>query len=161
MAGAEVHDNNSATNRAASAGTLGAAMRGACDQLTDSNFKQPNTLGSSLRAPAKRSIRTTKKEWIASLALAMTALHTSAFSRRLCARVVRQSFALKEGAGNAGRPMRPQPRVQSKKHTSVVTTVTPESPGIPRAMVLTVSCALSSVTGLSCHRHQQNEILRT
>jgi hypothetical protein len=38
------------------------------------------------------------------------------------------------------------------KHTSVVTTVTPGSPGIPRAMVLTVSFVLSSVTGLSCHR---------
>src|ERR1700731_4327116 len=33
-----------------------------------------------------------------------------------------------------------------------VTTVTPESPGIPRAMVLTVSFVLSPVTGLSCHR---------
>ncbi len=32
-----------------------------------------------------------------------------------------------------------------KKHTSVVTTVTPVSPGIPRAMVLTVSSALSLV----------------
>ncbi len=30
-----------------------------------------------------------------------------------------------------------------KKHTSVVTTVTPVSPGIPRAMVLTVSFVLS------------------
>jgi hypothetical protein len=49
--------------------------------------------------------------------------------------------------------MRPQPRVRNKtKHTSVVTTVTPETPGIPRAMVLTVSFALSSVTGLVCHR---------
>jgi hypothetical protein len=44
---------------------------------------------------------------------------------------------------------------KSKKHTSVVTTVTPGSPGIPRAMVLTVSFALSSVTGLVCHRRQQ------
>jgi hypothetical protein len=42
-----------------------------------------------------------------------------------------------EGAGNAGRSMHPQPRVRNeKKHTSVVTTVTPETPGIPRAMVL-------------------------
>src|ERR1700738_1290712 len=49
--------------------------------------------------------------------------------------------------------MHPQPRVRSKKkHTSIVTTVTPETPGIPRAMVLTVSFALSPVTGLSCHR---------
>jgi hypothetical protein len=50
--------------------------------------------------------------------------------------------------------MHPQPRVRNKiKHTSVVTTVTPESPGIPRAMVLTVSFVLSPVTGLFCHRH--------
>jgi hypothetical protein len=49
-----------------------------------------------------------------------------------------------EGAGNAGRALRPQPRVQNKnKHTSIVTTVTPVSPGIPRAMVLTVSFVLS------------------
>jgi hypothetical protein len=41
-----------------------------------------------------------------------------------------------------------------KKHTSLVTTVTPESPGIPRAMVLTVSFVLSPVTGLFCHRHR-------
>ena len=57
-----------------------------------------------------------------------------------------------EGAGNAGRPMRPQPRVQNEKahehshhgHTG--------SPGIPYAMVLTVSFVLSPVTGLVCHR---------
>src|SRR2546423_13679540 len=42
-----------------------------------------------------------------------------------------------------------------KKHTSIVTTVTPESPGTPRAMVLTVSFALSPVTGLCCHCRQQ------
>jgi hypothetical protein len=35
-----------------------------------------------------------------------------------------------------------------KKHTSIVTTVTPESPGIPYAMVLTVSFVLSPVIGL-------------
>jgi hypothetical protein len=42
---------------------------------------------------------------------------------------------------------------EMKKHTSIVTTVTPETPGIPRAMVLTVSFALSPVIGLFCHRH--------
>jgi hypothetical protein len=36
--------------------------------------------------------------------------------------------------GNAGRPMRPQPCVQSKNAREQVT---PETPGIPRAMVLT------------------------
>jgi hypothetical protein len=35
-----------------------------------------------------------------------------------------------------------------KKHTSMVTAGTPGSPGIPRAMVLTASSALSPVTGL-------------
>src|SRR5947209_12177212 len=42
-----------------------------------------------------------------------------------------------------------------KEHTSIVTTVTPASPGIPRAMVLTVSFALSPVTGLYCHCRRQ------
>jgi hypothetical protein len=43
-----------------------------------------------------------------------------------------------------------------KKHTSVVTTVTPKTPGIPRAMVLTVSFVLSPAIGLSCHRHRSD-----
>src|SRR5438477_4600096 len=34
----------------------------------------------------------------------------------------------------------------------VVTTGSPEQPGIPRAMVLTVSFVLFPVTGLVCHR---------
>src|SRR5213082_2421347 len=42
-----------------------------------------------------------------------------------------------------------------KKHTSIVTTVTPKTSGIPRAMVLTVSFALSPVTGLCCHCRQR------
>jgi hypothetical protein len=47
-------------------------------------------------------------------------------------------------------------RAKSKKHTSVVTTVTPETPGIPRAMVLTVSFVLSRVTGLVCHPRRRS-----
>ena len=35
-----------------------------------------------------------------------------------------------------GGRLRPQPCVQNKKHASIVTTVTPEMSGIPRAMVL-------------------------
>ena len=42
-----------------------------------------------------------------------------------------------------------------KKHTSVVATVTPETSGIPRAMVLTVSFVVSLVIGLSCHHRRQ------
>src|SRR6476661_10626840 len=57
-----------------------------------------------------------------------------------------------EGAGNAGCPVHPQPRVQQKAH-ELVTTGPPESPGIPCAMVLTVSFVLSPAIGLSCHRH--------
>jgi len=44
-------------------------------------------------------------------------------------------------------------RVRSVVTHALVTTVTPETSGIPRAMVLTVSFVLSPVTGLSCHRH--------
>jgi hypothetical protein len=42
---------------------------------------------------------------------------------------------------------------KNKKHTSKVTTGSPDNAGIPCAMVLTVSSALSLVTGLSCHHH--------
>jgi hypothetical protein len=58
-----------------------------------------------------------------------------------------------EGAGNAGRPMRPIAACAEVVELSTrVSQVTPESPGIPRAMVLTGSFALSPATGLSCHR---------
>ncbi len=43
-----------------------------------------------------------------------------------------------------------------KKHTSVVTTVTPDTPGIPYAMVLTVSFVIFPVIGLFCHRRLRN-----
>jgi hypothetical protein len=46
------------------------------------------------------------------------------------------------------------PRAKNEKHTSVVTTGTPLT-GIPCAVVLTVSFALSPVTGLSCHRRSR------
>jgi hypothetical protein len=63
-----------------------------------------------------------------------------------------------EGAGNAGRSTPRSLACKNKKHTSIVTTVTPDSSGIPRAMVLTVSFVISPVIGLCCHRHQRNEI---
>ena len=76
--------------------------------------------------------------------------HSFAISPRLFrARFAWMSLPLNtEGAGNAGRSMRPQPRVQNEKHTSIVTTVTPETPGIPRAMVLTVCFALLCLRNL-------------
>jgi hypothetical protein len=45
---------------------------------------------------------------------------------------------------------------ENKKHTSVVTTGSPDNAGIPCAMVLTVSFGLSLVIGLSCHHHRRN-----
>jgi hypothetical protein len=44
-------------------------------------------------------------------------------------------------------------RVCVKKAHALATTGTPQTTGIPCAMVLTVSFVLSSVTGLFCHRH--------
>src|ERR1700753_4175688 len=55
----------------------------------------------------------------------------------------------KEGAGNAGCSWHPQPVCESSVHT-VVTTGTPETPGIPCAMVFTAYAALSRATNSSC-----------
>jgi hypothetical protein len=66
-----------------------------------------------------------------------------------------------EGAGNAGRSMHPQPRVQHKKaHEHSHHGHTGKSPGIPRAMVLTAYTVLSPVTGLSCHRRPARFLAR-
>jgi hypothetical protein len=45
--------------------------------------------------------------------------------------------------------------MRNEKAHELVTTGSPEKPGLPCAMVLTVSFALSSVTGLCCHRRQR------
>src|SRR6202140_1125945 len=84
----------------------------------------------------------------------MTESHSFAISPRIAPEFCWKSPALpSEGAGNAGRPMRPIAACAEVVELSTrVSQVTPESPGIPRAMVLTASFALSPVTGLSCHR---------
>jgi hypothetical protein len=57
------------------------------------------------------------------------------------------------GRREAGRPMRPIAAcAMVVVERTRVSQVTPESPGTPRAMVLTASCVLSPATGLSCHR---------
>jgi hypothetical protein len=56
------------------------------------------------------------------------------------------------------RRLRPQPCVQDKKHTSVVTTVTPDHPGISRGDGVTVSFVLSPEIGLSCLRHSSEAL---
>src|SRR3954467_13907724 len=77
----------------------------------------------------------------------------SAFSRRECARVVREFSAFHwEGRGECRVPTHPQPRMQSKKAYELVTTGKPDDPAFPHAMVLTVSFVISPVIGLSCHR---------
>jgi hypothetical protein len=72
--------------------------------------------------------------------------------------MIRPSFARtirpkSEGAGKAGCPLHPQPRVQSVESTRVRHHRSTGTPGLPCAMVLTVSFALSPVIGLFCHRH--------
>jgi hypothetical protein len=57
-----------------------------------------------------------------------------------------------EGAGKAGHRLMPMVRVQQKKHAAEPQ-VQPRIPGLPCAMVFTVSFVLFPVTGLFCHRH--------
>jgi hypothetical protein len=65
-----------------------------------------------------------------------------------------------EGAGNAGCRWHPQPVCIGRKHT-VVTTVAPEHPAFPHAMVLTAYSALFPATNSSCHRRQRIKVFRT
>ena len=71
-----------------------------------------------------------------------------AISRRRCARVVRISCtpSRKEGARNAGRPMRPQPRVQNVKSTRASHHESAGSSGVPHAM----GCRLASCSPRRC-----------
>jgi hypothetical protein len=71
------------------------------------------------------------------------------------ARALRPSHPsrLREGAGKAGCRLHPWAPC-NKKHGGR-TTGQPDNPGLPCAMVLTVSFVLSPVTGLSCHRRPQ------
>ena len=85
----------------------------------------------------------------------------SAISRRNAPEVWIEWHPLKvEGAGKAGCPEHPQPVCKGSKHT-VVTTVAPESPGFPRAMVLTAYFALSPATNSFCHRRPRIAGCRT
>src|SRR6267142_5683061 len=55
--------------------------------------------------------------------------------------------------------MHPQPRVQSSKHTSVVTTGTPEITRHSPRNGFTAYCVLSPATNSSCHRHPRIKVL--
>jgi hypothetical protein len=76
----------------------------------------------------------------------------SAFPRRDAPESCKSFAQEKEGAGNAGRSMHPQPRVRNKINTSVVTTVTPEITRHSPRNGFTAYFALSPAIGLVCHR---------
>src|SRR5260370_40766064 len=78
--------------------------------------------------------------------------YNSAISRREAPELCMTRCLENEGAGKAGCPPHPQPRVQSVESTRVSHHRFAGTPGLPCAMVLTVSFALSPVIGLCCHR---------
>src|SRR3954449_1890045 len=87
--------------------------------------------------------------------------HTFAFSPRENARVVQDIGPRERAQGMPGARCTRSLACKSKKTHEVVTTGSPEQPGIPRAMVLTVSFVISPVIGLSCHRRQRNYFHKT
>src|SRR6202035_283079 len=120
------------------------------DGLAATHSPQP-----SLRAERSNPERQARLDCFVASLLAMTMRYNFAFSRHLCARVLQKTSAQKnEGVGNAGCPPHPQPVCKGRKHT-VVTTVAPEHPAFPHAMVLTAYAALSPATNSSCHRHRR------
>jgi hypothetical protein len=84
---------------------------------------------------------------------------TRVYDLAACARVFAENIPPSENQRAQGMPDARRARslvCEIKKHTSVVTTVTPDSPGIPCAMVLTACFVLSPVIGLYCHRRPQD-----
>jgi hypothetical protein len=90
--------------------------------------------------------------------LAMTVRYDSAFPRRRAPEFCTEPSAQKNrGRGERRVPAAPAAPCAKVESTRVVTADTPEHPAFPHAMVLTVSFALSPVTGLVCHRRRRNE----
>jgi hypothetical protein len=94
---------------------------------------------------------------------------TSAFSRRNAPELFNQRVPRnREGAGDPqeraqGKPGAPGTRslACSKKTRELVTTGIRKTSGLPCAMVLTVSFALSLVTGLCCHHRRAENFCAT
>src|ERR1700730_5087262 len=113
------------------------------------------------RAPHHEGLRPHPEEAPSAVSKdAATALNPLTTQIRLlaarCVRVVQKLLPSKtEGAGKAGCPLHPQPRAQSVESTRVSHHRFTGTPGLPCAMVLAVSFALSPVTGLVCHRRQR------
>src|SRR3954452_5506033 len=83
--------------------------------------------------------------------------HTSTIPRRENARALPTTTPEKRGRRECRVRAAPAvSRAKNKKAHEVVTTGSPEQPGIPRAMVLTVSFVISPVIGLCCHRRLAN-----
>src|SRR6185369_5916368 len=78
-----------------------------------------------------------------------------AFPRREFARVAHDLHP-KRVQGMPGAQRARSLACKIKKHTSIITTVTPDTPGIPRAMVLMAYFVISPVIGLCCHRRLAN-----
>jgi hypothetical protein len=78
--------------------------------------------------------------------------HTFAVSRRDCARVLQERCpSRRRGRRESRVPDAPAAPCAMVESTRVVATGSPVTSGLPCAMVLTVSSALSPVTGLFCH----------
>jgi hypothetical protein len=142
----------------------GGREQGALAVCSDSTVKQPRRDDRhAVIASASEAIHAAAEERVdcfvamlpcanaSRLSQAMTSRYASAFSRRdapeLCWDQPRR-----RGRGEGRVLAAPMGPVQ-KKHGGR-TTGSAKSSGLPRAMVLTVSFALSLVTGLSCHHRQ-------
>ena len=78
--------------------------------------------------------------------------HGFAISRRDAPESLQPLARKTEGVGNAGCLLHPQPRVQSRKHTSVVATGPAGIARRPRTQWFTAYFVLSPAIGLVCHR---------
>jgi hypothetical protein len=114
----------------------------------------------SMTGSAKQSILSSRGEMDCFASLAMTTKNTPPRSRRMfrasCGLLVPPSRI--RGRRECRAPDAPASRVCRDSGCCAHALVRShrKSPGIPRAVVLTVSFALSSATGLSCHRHRRN-----
>jgi cytochrome c biogenesis protein ResB len=82
--------------------------------------------------------------------------HTFTLSPRVPRELIKIPALTTKGAGNAGGSNTPAASRADKKAHEFVTTGLPNDPGIPRAMVLTVSFVVSLVIGLCCHHPRRN-----
>src|ERR1700689_273179 len=86
-----------------------------------------------------------------------TSRYAFAFPRRPAPGVLQQTRQKNRRAGGTPGARCTRSPVCKVESTRVLTADTPEHPAFPHAMVLTVSFALSLVTGLDCHHRRRNE----